>query len=365
MEKIIQDVFKAYDVRGKVGVELTPELYIKIAQSFANWLPHAGAIAVGNDMRNESKQLKSAFIKGLTSQGRDVIDIGLVPSEVISFAVGSKGLAGGAVITASHNPSEYNGIKFCREEAKPMGLTMGLSEVRDGVLKDWPTAKKQGKVTEVDIKQSWMKHVLSFIEPDTLKGMRIAVDAGNGMAGTVFSEIEQFLPIEVEEMYFEPDGSFPHHEANPLKHETLHDLIKVVRHHKCDGGVAFDGDGDRAFLIDEDGEILTGGVLSSLLAEHFLKEYPHSKVVYDARNSHSVQDVVKQNGGIACKSKVGHSLIKQAMRDNDAVFGCEASGHFFFRDNWYADAGLIAALTALYYTKSQGLKLSEIGRAHV
>lgn len=360
MKDVLKRIFKAYDVRGKVGNELTPELYEKIAQSFANWLPESGPIAVGYDMRTESAELKDAFIAGLVSQGRDVVEIGMITSEMLTFAVGSQGLAGGAVITASHNPSEYNGIKFCREEAKPMGLTLGLAEVRDGVLNEWPAADNPGNVKKVDVMEAWIEHVLSFIDESVLRDMHIAVDAGNGMAGMVFAEMEPFVPIEVEEMYFEPDGGFPNHEANPLKYETLTDLIEVIKKHKLDGGVAFDGDGDRAFLVDEMGEVLSGGVLTSLLAEHFLRQYPKSAVVYDVRNSRSVRDVIEQNGGIAHRSKVGHSLIKQAMREHDAVFGGEASGHFFFRDNWYADSGLIAAMVGLYYAKSQGLKLSDV-----
>jgi phosphomannomutase len=201
---------------------------------------------------------------------------------------------------------------------------------------------------------------LSFIEADKLKPMKIAVDTGNGMAGKIFPELEPFVPWEVTELYFELDGTFPNHEANPLKFETLTDLIKTIKDNKLDGGIAFDGDGDRAFVIDETGTVLTGGVMSAMMAEYFLKKFPGSNIVYDARNSRTVVDVIKQNGGTPVRERVGHSFLKQAMRKHDAPFGGEASGHFYFRDNWYADSGLIGAVIGLYVAGLTGKKLSEL-----
>jgi phosphomannomutase len=360
MEAILQRIFKAYDMRGLVGEELTPELYQKIGQSFANWLPTEGAVAVGHDMRPSSRELADALIDGLNSQGRDVVNVGMITSEMIAFAVASNGLAGGSVVTASHNPAEYNGAKFCREEAKPMGLDSGLSEVRDGVLKEWPEASERGQVEHRDITEAWIEHVLGFIDTTKLKNLRIAVDAGNGMAGYIFAEAEPYLPFEVTEMYFEPDGTFPNHEANPMKFETLQDLIDVIKRDKLDGGIAFDGDGDRVFLVDETGTVLSGGVTTALLADHFIRQQPGATIIYDVRNSRVVKDVVEQAGGKTYRARVGHSLIKQAMREQDALFGGEASGHFFFRENSYADSGLIAALVALYEVSTSGMKLSEV-----
>jgi len=357
----ISGIFKAYDVRGKVGSELNPETVESIARAFADWLPGEGAIAVGRDMRPDSASLAEALIKGLNEQGRDVIDIGQVTSDMIYFAVGDLKLAGGAMVTASHNPGKDNGIKLCREEAKPVSLEAGLDVIRDNAIKNTFTASETpGKVSHKDISEAWVQHVLGFIDTNKLKALKLAVDAGNGMAGAIFPEIEPYVPWEITELYFELDGTFPNHEANPLKFETLAELIKTIKANNLDGGIAFDGDGDRAFLIDETGVVLTGGVMSALMSGYFLKEFPGSSIVYDARNSHSVPEVITENGGKAIISRVGHSLIKQKMAEVDAPFGGEASGHFYFRDNWYADSGLIGAVIGLYVATLQGKKLSEI-----
>jgi phosphomannomutase len=359
--KMNPDIFKAYDVRGKVGTELTPEVAERIGHAMAQWLKTEGAVAVGRDMRPDSAELAEAAIKGLTDGGRDVIDIGEVTSDMIYFAVGDGNLAGGMMITASHNPGEYNGIKLCAEQAKPMSLEGGLGEVRDlateNQLADAPTP---GSRSAKDITDGWIQHVLGFIDPHKLTPIGVVVDAGNGMAGAIFPTLETHVPWHVTELYFELDGTFPNHEANPLKFETLAELIKTIKEHGLYGGVAFDGDGDRAFLIDETGEVLTGGVMSAMLADYFLQEVPGSHIVYDARNSHTVPEVIKARGGIPVISRVGHSLIKQKMREVDAPFGGEASGHFYFRDNWYADSGLIAAVIGLYVATLSGKKLSEL-----
>lgn len=362
----ISHIFKAYDIRGKVGSELTPHVAEAVGKAFADWLPEKGSVAVGRDMRPDSAELAAALIKGLREQGRDVVDIGQVTSDMIYFAVGHLKLAGGAMVTASHNPGEYNGIKLCREEAKPVGLESGLADIRDQVLteKFHPRADKPGSVTEKDIVEDWLTHVLSFIDPQKLKPLNIAVDAGNGMAGKIFPELEPYVPWDVTEMYFELDGTFPNHEANPLKFETLTDLIKVIKENKLDGGIAFDGDGDRAFLVDETGTVLTGGVMSAMMADYFLGLHPGASIVYDARNSRSVPKIVLEKGGKPLITKVGHANIKQVMREHDAPFGGEASGHFYFRDNWYADSGLIGAVIGLYAATLSGKKLSELRKKY-
>jgi phosphomannomutase len=358
----LDHIFKAYDIRGKVGSELTPDLTKTIGQAFADWLPKEGAVAVGRDMRPDSAELAAGVIAGLRKQGRDVIDIGEVTSDMIYFAVGSLDLAGGAMVTASHNPGEYNGIKLCREEARPVGIEGGLAEIRDNALdKSFkPTNAQEGGLKTQDIIESWIQHTLSFIDIEKLKTLKLAVDAGNGMAGKIFPELEPYVPWEVSEMYFELDGTFPNHEANPLKFETLADLIANIRDNQLDGGIAFDGDGDRAFLIDETGAVLTGGVMSAMLAEYFLDLHPGANIVYDARNSRSVPKVITENGGKPVITKVGHAYIKQVMRESDSPFGGEASGHFYFRDNWYADSGLIAAVIGIYVATLSGKSLSEL-----
>lgn len=359
-------IFKAYDIRGRVGTELTPSLVTSVGKAFADWLPEQGTVAVGHDMRPDSAELAAAFIEGLRSQGRQVMDIGQVTTDMIYFAVGDNKLAGGAMVTASHNPGDDNGIKLCREDAKPVGLHSGLGEVRDAALSGTfkPAAPEPGTVEQHDITEGWINHTLSFIDPAKLTPLRLAVDAGNGMAGKIFPELEPYVPWEVSEMYFELDGTFPNHQANPLKFETLADIIKNIKDNQLDGGIAFDGDGDRAFLIDETGEVLTGGVMSAMMAEYFLELHPGANIVYDARNSRSVPKVIEEHGGTAVISPVGHAIIKSIMREHDAPFGGEASGHFYFRDNWYADSGLIGAVIGLYVATLRKQKLSDLRKQY-
>lgn len=358
----IASIFKAYDVRGTVGEQLTAQVSHDIGRALADILAIDGSVAVGRDMRPDSEDLASALIKGLRLQGRDVIDIGQVTSDMIYFAVGSLGLAGGAMITASHNPGKDNGIKLCREEARPIGLESGLANIRDAVLgADFKAAaSNRGGLESRDLSEAWIHHVLSFIDTAKLKPMKLAVDAGNGMAGKIFPELEPYVPWDITEMYFELDGTFPNHEANPLKFETLADLIARIKTDGLDGGIAFDGDGDRAFLVDETGTPITGNVMNAMLSEYFLRLHPASSILYDLRSSRVVPETIEKNGGKALRSKVGHANIKQLMREHDVPFGGEVSGHFYFRDNWYADSGLIGAVIGLYAAGLTGKKLSEL-----
>lgn len=357
----ISHIFKSYDIRGKVGSELSAEVCQAVGAALADWLPNQGAVAVGRDMRPDSAELANAVIAGLLAQGRDVIDIGEVTTDMIYFAVGHLNLAGGAMVTASHNPGEYNGIKLAREEARPVGLESGLADIRDAALaNEFTPAATPGTRSEQDLTEEWIQHVLSFIDADKLTELSIAVDAGNGMAGKIFPELEPYVPWQVHEMYFELDGTFPNHEANPLKFETLNDLIKEIKDRGLYGGIAFDGDGDRAFLIDETGEVLTGGVMSAMMAEYFLSKEPGATIIYDARNSRSVPRTIEKLGGKAVITKVGHANIKQVMREQNAPFGGEASGHFYFRDNWFADSGIIGAVIGMYVATLSGKTLSEL-----
>jgi phosphomannomutase len=354
-------IFKAYDVRGRVGTELTPEVAEKIGKAYAIWLPKEGAVAVGRDMRPDSKELAEAMARGLQAQGRDVWDIGEVTSDMIYFAVGDNNLAGGVMITASHNPGEYNGIKFCREEAQGVAENTGLAEVKALAEKnDFTPAATAGSTTEKDLVEAWVQHVLSFIDADKLKPLTISVDAGNGMAGKIFPELEPYLPFEVEELFFELDGTFPNHIANPLVAGNLVDVQAAIAKNGSDAGVAFDGDGDRAVLLDENGEPLSGTVLCALLAEHFLKLHPGSTILLNAICGQAAVDVIKNNGGTMIRTRVGHSFIKNDMRKHDAVFAGEHSGHYYFKDNYKADSGLIAAVVGLYILSRSGKKLSEL-----
>lgn len=357
----IENIFKAYDVRGKVGSELTPEVAGRIGRAFADWLPNDGAVAVGRDMRPDSKELSDAIIEGLVQQGRDVMDIGEVTSDMIYFATGKFGLAGGVVITASHNPGAYNGIKFCREEAKPIGEESGLFEIRDLVIADnFKDASAKGTVTQKDVVEDWITHVLSFVDASKMKPLHIAVDAGNGMAGKIFPELEPYVPFQVEELYFELDGTFPNHIANPLEPKNLADVQAAIRKQGCDAGVAFDGDGDRAVLLDETGEPVTGTVLTAILAEYFLKEYPGATILHNAICGRAAVEAIEKAGGKPVRTRVGHSFIKGEMRKNNAVFAGEHSGHYYFKDNYMADSGLIAAVIGLYILSLSGKKLSEL-----
>lgn len=364
MDTDISSIFKAYDIRGTVGSELTNDVARRVGAALAEWLPNEGPVAVGRDMRPDSADLAAAMIEGLRLQGREVWDIGEVTSDMIYFTVGKFGLAGGAMITASHNPGKDNGIKMCREEARPIGIESGLTEIRDAVLaEDVAPVRDEGKLVQKDVKKEWIQHVLSFVDVASWPKMRLAVDAGNGMAGAIIPVLEEFLPnVEIIPMYFELDGTFPNHIANPLIPENLIDLQKKVRDEKLDFGIAFDGDGDRAVLIDETGEPLSGTTMTAILAAYFLEKHPGATILCNAICGRAAKETIEANGGKAIRTKVGHSFIKADMREHNAVFAGEHSGHYYFKDNYCADSGLIAAMVALQVYAEKGKKLSEIAK---
>ncbi len=361
----LDSIFLAYDVRGRVGVDLTNEVAHLIGRALGDWLPVDGPVAVGYDMRPDSVELANALIEGLLLQGRDVINIGQVTSDMIYFAVGKHELAGGAMITASHNPGEYNGIKMCREEAKPIGIESGLLEIKQACVDNqFTAADTKGTIQQKNVVEDWITHVLSFVDVKALKPLKIAVDAGNGMAGAIFPELEPFVPFEVKEMYFTPDGTFPNHIANPLVPENLVDLQKEMNTTHYDAGVAFDGDGDRAVLLDETGEPLSGTIMTALLAEYFLAKSPGATILCNAICGKAAHDAVEKSGGTSIRTKVGHSFIKADMRTHQAIFAGEHSGHYYFKDNFYADSGLIAAVIGLSILSASGKSLSELARPH-
>ncbi len=359
--KFAQHIFKAYDIRGLVPDELTVELAYSVGVALADFLPDEGPVGVGRDMRPDSAELAEHVRAGLIAQGRDVVDIGQVTSDMIYFAVGKYDLAGGAMITASHNPGQYNGIKMCGKAARPIGIETGLATIRDAIAADdFKEPTRIGQIAQKDIVDAWVDHSLGFVDVDKWPPYKIAVDAGNGMAGAIIPHLHGKTPLEVTPMYFELDGTFPNHPANPLVPEGTADLRARVKADKLDFGVAFDGDGDRAFLVDELGNLVTGGQMSAMLAAAFLAKFPGANIVYDARNSHTVPEVITELGGKPVISKVGHSNIKAVMREADAPFGGEFSGHYYFRDNYYADSGLIGALAAIDVLAKSGKKLSEL-----
>ncbi len=356
----ISTIFKAYDIRGKVGSGLNADSVKQIAQAYAEWLPVKGIVAVGHDMRPDSNQLAQAFIDGLVDMGTKVWDIGLVTSDMIYFAIGKWNLAGGAVITASHNPGKDNGIKLYRDHVTPIGLDSGLDQIRDRVLsgKQFQPVADKGKIEQKSITDEWVKHCLGFV--GNIKPFSIAIDAGNGMAGAILPLILPKLPLKVNKMYFDLDGSFPNHEANPQKPENLKDLIGVVLKEKLDFGIAFDGDGDRAAFVDDKGRPVLGTDLLSIIAEFYLKKYPGSKVVHEVRTSRATIELIKEWGGEPIRTKAGRVNIGALMRQIGAPIGGETTGHIFFKENYDADSGLIAALVAIKAISDSGKRLSEI-----
>jgi phosphomannomutase len=359
--KITESIFKAYDIRGISGTELTNELAEAVGRGLADYLTQAGPVAVGYDMRPDSFELAGHVRAGLVRQGRDVIDIGCVASDMIYYAVGSLGTAGGAMVTASHNPGKYNGIKLCGEGARGISLDAGLSEIRDNIAADsFKPEPQPGTITEQNVMVGWVEHALKFIDPASLKPYHIAVDAGNGMGGAVVPHLEGKWPITVEPMFFELDGTFPNHLANPLIEENNRFLVAKIKADGLDFGVAFDGDGDRAFLVDEHGKIVSGSITTAILADYFLKKNPGATILYNANCSRVVEETIEAAGGVGHRTKIGHSFIKQDMRKYNAVFAGEHSGHYYFRDNWSADSGLIAAICAIAALSDSGLKLSEL-----
>jgi phosphomannomutase len=354
-------IFKSYDVRGIYPAQLNEDVAYQIGRCFVPLLG-AKTVAVGRDMRPSGKSLFEAFARGASEAGADVVDVGLVSTDALYFAVGKFGYDGGVMITASHNPADYNGMKFTREQAQAISLETGLADIRDRILSGTlpPKAVKPGSITHVNILDDFAQHCLSFIDASKVKPFKIAVDAGNGMAGETVPHVFKHLPCEVIPLYFELDGSFPNHPASPIEPENMADLQAAVRKHQCDLGVAFDGDADRMFIVDEKGDLIDGSTVTALVALNTLKRHPGGKILYNLICSRSVPELIVKNGGIPIRSQVGHSLIKATMRQEDVIFGGEHSGHFYFRDNWYADSGMIALMECLELFSEAGKPVSEV-----
>ncbi|MEZ5317055.1 MAG: phosphomannomutase/phosphoglucomutase [Vicinamibacterales bacterium] len=354
-------IFKAYDVRGIYPDELHEDAARLIGRAFVAYLG-ASRIAVSRDMRVSSPGLAAAFIEGARAQGADVVDYGMCGTDMLYFAVVRDGLDGGAQITASHNPKQYNGMKMVRKEAFPLSGDAGIGDIREmvtgGRIPD-PT-RPQGRLETRDLLDDYVGKVMSFIAPSAIKPFNVVLDAGSGMAGLVAPKLFDRLPCRTTRLCFTIDGTFPTHEANPLIEENRRDIVERVVAEKADIGIAWDGDADRCFFIDGTGEFIAGDFITALLAEAALMKTPEQKVVYDVRASYAVKDTVAKYGGEALMNRVGHAFIKRRMREEDAVFGGEVTGHYYFRDFYYADNGFIPALLILELMSKRGQSLHEL-----
>ena len=361
MTSINPNMFKAYDVRGLYPSEVNEDAARLIGRGFVAYL-EAKRIAVGRDMRLSSPSVAAAFIAGARAQGCDVVDYGMLATDMLYFAVARDGLDGGVQITASHNPKEYNGIKMVRKEAFPLSGDAGIGDIRDMIVNGTlpPPAAVPGTLTTKAVLDDYVTHVMSFIDESIVKPFNVVLDGGSGMAGMVAPRLFERLPCRLTTLCFDVDGTFPNHEANPLIEENRQDITARVLQEKADIGIAWDGDADRCFFIDGAGEFIAGDFITALLAEAFLIKHPGAKIVYDVRASYAVKDVVARYGGEALMNRVGHAFFKRRMREEGAIFGGEVTGHYYFRDNFYADNGFIPALLILELMSRKGQTLREL-----
>ena len=343
-------IFKAYDIRGLVDVEITADFCFATGVAFARFLQQErepGTVVIGEDMRPSSPVFADAFSAGVTSQGFNVVRIGLASTDLLYFAAGKLDFPG-AMFTASHNPAEYNGIKLCLSGARPIGKESGLLIIERYVAEGSPIDfRSVGKESNEDLLTAYVDHLLTLVELSGIRPLKIVIDAGNGMAGHTAPAVFARLNCEVIPLFFELDGTFPNHEANPIDAKNLKDLQKAVKKNGADIGLAFDGDADRCFLVDENGDLVNPSTLTALIADRELKKTPGANIIYNLISSRAVVEIVEENGGKAIRSRVGHSYIKKLMAETGAVFGGEHSGHFYFRDFWRADSGMLAALHAI------------------
>jgi len=363
MSEDIPDIFKAYDIRGLVDGELSPDFAFAVGLAFARFLEierEPSTVIIGEDMRPSSPDLADAFSAGVTSNGTNVIRIGLASTDLLYFAAGSKNLPG-AMFTASHNPAAYNGIKLCFSGARPIGKETGLQTIERFVRQGMPVAMRPvGIETSENLLAEYVNHLHNLVSFTGNRRLKIVIDAGNGMAGFTAPAIFHPLGAEIIPLYFELDGNFPNHEANPIDPANLRDLQKAVLEHKADIGLAFDGDADRCFLVDEKGETVDPSLLTALIASRELAKHPGATIIHSLISSRTVVEVITELGGIPVRSRVGHSYIKALMAETGAVFGGEHSGHFYFKDFWRADSGALAALHALAALGESDQTISEL-----
>ncbi len=357
----IKRIFGAYDVRGIVPTALNEDIAYQVARGLVAYLG-VDEVLVGRDMRLSSPGMAQAVLRGIADQGARAVDLGLTTTDELYFAVGHLNAPAGVMITASHNPGSYNGLKMCREQAIPLSDESGLNDIRDLIVAgNLPAPTRAGTIEQRDVLPDFVRHALSFIDAGAIKPLVIAADAGNGMAGLVLPDVFARLPqCALLPLYFELDGHFPHHPASPIEPENMADLQQLVRERHADIGVAFDGDADRMFITDERGDLIDGSTMTALVATSMLRKNPGATILYNLICSRSVPEAIERAGGKAVRTRVGHSFIKPQMRAENAIFGGEHSGHFYFRENFYADSGLIALLHVLELMSVENKPVSEL-----
>jgi phosphomannomutase len=352
-------IFKAYDVRGVVPDQLDDDVARRVGAAFADW-SGASTIALGRDARPSSPSLAQAFTEGVTSRGAGVVDLGLVSTDLLYFASGDLDVPG-TVITASHNPPRNNGLKFCLAGARPVGEESGLRDIRALAERDaYGPSAAPGRVERRDLLDGYVEHVLRFVDVSAMAPLTVVADTANGMGGLVVPAVMERLPVKLVGLYLDIDGTFPNHPADPIDPRNQRDLKAAVQEHRADVGMAFDGDADRVFLVDERSEGVSGSLVTALVAKALLEANPGSTVVHNLICSWVVPEVIKEQGGVPVRTRVGHSFIKQVMAETGAVFGGEHSGHYYFRDNYRADSGLIAGVIVLQELSRSGRPLSEL-----
>ena len=354
-------IFKAYDVRGTYPDELNESVFHDIGRAFVTYVK-ARRIGLGRDMRLSSPSLTAAFLDGARTQGADIVDFGLIGTDMLYYGVASADLDGGAQITASHNPKQYNGAKLVRQGAFPLSGDAGISDIREMLVRNAipPPDRARGNVTAVDILPGYVEHVMAFIEPSLIVPFKVVLDAGNGVAGIMAPPLFDRLPCRTTRLCFEVDGTFPNHEANPLIEQNRAHIVDRVLTERADIGIAWDGDADRCFFIDDAGEFISGDFVTALLAEAFLLKHSNATIIYDLRASYAVKDTVAKYGGRALMNRVGHAFFKRRMREEGAIFGGEVTGHYYFRENFYADNGFIPALLMLELMSKKGQSLHDL-----
>jgi phosphomannomutase len=354
----LASIVKAYDIRGVVPDQLDEGVAEALGAAFAK-VTGATTILTVHDMRTTSGPLADAFGRGAASQGANVLAAGLGPTDMVYYGSGDLGIPG-AMVTASHNPSRYNGIKLCRAGAKPVGIETGLKDIKDLAERSLAPAPVPGSIRSVDLLPGYADYLRKLVDLSGIRPLTVAVDAGNGMAGHTVPKVFEGLPITVIPLYFELDGTFPNHEANPIEPENMRDLQRAVVEHHADAGLAFDGDADRCFVVDERGEVVSPSVLTALIGVRELAREPGATVIHNLITSRAVPEIIAEHGGTPVRTRVGHSFIKAEMARTGAVFGGEHSGHFYFRDFWFADSGMLAALHTLAALGGQARPLSEL-----